>query len=539
MASSNVWADFETLRHNVKLNTVDRLKQILTGFNDDCQSNLTKSGKKQELIDRITREMDSWRRTNNTERWTKGKAILNQVRLTGQYSPSRMGSENAYQTTSTPHTTYNAATSSAESTSAMDRRQQSLNFTLPTDVHTKLNSPRSIFTHFLFILAHCVFSPKNPTTPCLIEFPPTCEVRVNSVPLTANLKGMKKTWHSATPDLGKSVRIAGGLQIGQQPVQPKKFYLVVMLVETTSVEQLVDRLKKGKYRSSQDIRAKSASADDDILSYMRITTPCRSISCVHSQCFDAFSWYSVMEQTTTWLCPVCEKAYFDGILSETPEDVEDVIVEADGEWHSSDNKYGSVAWKENHPPPKQPSPLKLEPTIKQRSRSPVKPVPVAVVSSEKKKSLPRNAEISEEELSPSNEGHASFSANGSFSNASQPPRSQTQDDVIDLTLSSDDEGPPPAKKRKTTDSDFPSPTEPIWKKSRYDGGASSPGSSSSSGAAYTNGRYSRPITGTPTSSSSSVPRYAYPVYPPAPPRTNGNHGQYHISEGMSGLVLVV
>lgn len=138
----------------------------------------------------------------------------------------------------------------------------------------------------------------------------------------------------------------------------QKYYLVVMLVEVTTVEQLIDRLKKGKYRSSNDILAKStfsyitslgfflltflpllvrqaASEDDDIvaghqkmslkcpvcghivsafcllmfaqLSYMRISTPCRSSQCVHPQCFDAFSWYSVMEQTTTWLCPVCEK----------------------------------------------------------------------------------------------------------------------------------------------------------------------------------------------------------------------------------------
>lgn len=51
--------------------------------------------------------------------------------------------------------------------------------------------------------------------------------------------------------------------------------------------------------------------DTDIyqqLSFMRIITPCRSSKCVHAQCFDATSWFSVMEQTTTWLCPVCERA---------------------------------------------------------------------------------------------------------------------------------------------------------------------------------------------------------------------------------------
>lgn len=43
------------------------------------------------------------------------------------------------------------------------------------------------------------------------------------------------------------------------------------------------------------------------LSFTRIQTPTRSEKCVHPQCFDATSWYSVMEQTTTWLCPICER----------------------------------------------------------------------------------------------------------------------------------------------------------------------------------------------------------------------------------------
>ena len=104
MASQNVWSDFDVrlfsdpfsdrahlsgrwptqaLRHNVKSNTVERLKQILTGFNEECYTNCTKSGKKQDLIDRITHEMDAWRNNNNVERWVKGRAIINQVRTTG------------------------------------------------------------------------------------------------------------------------------------------------------------------------------------------------------------------------------------------------------------------------------------------------------------------------------------------------------------------------------------------------------------------------------------------------------------------------
>lgn len=135
--------------------------------------------------------------------------------------------------------------------------------------------------------------------------------------------------------------------------------MVVNLVEMTGVDDLVLQVKKGKYKSTTDVLAKSqletmisrylkwayclssdcrdtrrrrhccGSAENVTqvsskannpqyiplkliyvmaqLSYMRITTPCRSSMCVHSQCFDAMSWFSMMEQTTTYLCPVCEQ----------------------------------------------------------------------------------------------------------------------------------------------------------------------------------------------------------------------------------------
>ena len=37
----------------------------------------------------------------------------------------------------------------------------------------------------------------------------------------------------------------------------QKYYLVAMLVEVTTVEQLIDRLKKGKYKSSDEVLTKS------------------------------------------------------------------------------------------------------------------------------------------------------------------------------------------------------------------------------------------------------------------------------------------
>ena len=65
---------------------------------------------------------------------------------------------------------------------------------------------------------------------CLVEFPPTCEVRVNSVQLTASLKGLKKKPGTAPPpDLGKYIRVSGAtnrvemvyVNSQQQPIQAK------------------------------------------------------------------------------------------------------------------------------------------------------------------------------------------------------------------------------------------------------------------------------------------------------------------------------
>ena len=102
--------------------------------------------------------------------------------------------------------------------------------------------------------------------------------------MNANLKGLKKKAGTAPPpDLGKLVRQTSNASNrvemiyvnSLQPAPPKvvlltrvtylsyaympkqKFYLVVMLVEATSVDQLIERLRKGKYKSRDDILAES------------------------------------------------------------------------------------------------------------------------------------------------------------------------------------------------------------------------------------------------------------------------------------------
>ncbi|KAH0838266.1 miz zinc finger protein [Lanmaoa asiatica] len=607
MAANNAWTDFENLRHTVKHNTVDKLKQILTGFNDQCQTVFVKSGKKQDLIDRIVHQMDAWRQSNNIEKWTKAQAILYQVRTSGMYSQSRStgsagvqpiqtitpasyGSATIFPATSTGrydpyapprappppvsaaavagvskhgktwsrfHTTFTEWLSAmrfkpspffcvdqsvsgiaecpglvhtcrifhfidhvTESTSSTDRKQQSLTFTLNSEQTMKLSSTSTKYQLRLYCTTSTFYSP-NPTVfrppagPCPIEFPPTCEVRVNGTALQANLKGLKKKPGTAPPaDLGRMVRMNGQNRVemvyvnSQQPVQPKKFYMTVFLVEVTTVAQLVDRLKKGKYRSGQDVLSKMfkpSNDDDEIvagpqkmslkcpLSFMRVQTPCRSTLCVHPQCFDATSWFSCMEQTTTWLCPVCEKVlnpddliidgYFDQILKETSEDVDDVMVENDGQWHTGDDKFASPEWRATHPvvasdhysPLRESSPASVDEEADARAHA-KKQVEILVLDSD-----------DEDEGRVKRELSISHSVGSSSVPKPVPLRTvpvaqeSHQEDVIDLTADSEDEQPrsqslsqaqpqplrPSVEKRKAP-SGAPSPTEQIWKKSRVD-----------------------------------------------------------------------
>jgi len=284
-----------------------------------------------------------------------------------------------------------------------------------------------------------------------------------------------------------------------------------MLVEVTSVDELVERLKKGKFVRKEDILSKiqqGLSDEDDIvagqqkmslkcpLSYGRITAPCRSSACVHPQCFDATSWFSVMEQTTTWLCPVCERVlksddlimdgYFYNILQQTPESVEDVMMEADGQWHTVDNKHGSPEWLAAHPPKPD------TPAGKNVSQS-AKPT-VAKITNGKDRARPKGAEVFILDSDDEDEGRVkrelSISFDQNFPPATQQTNSQSasqMSSVIDLTLDSDDEEPPRStQKRKAVGP--PSPTEQIWKKSRpTNNSVGNPSTELSSDNTYTNG----------------------------------------------------
>lgn len=171
-------------------------------------------------------------------------------------------------------------------------------------------------------------------------------------------------------------------------------------------------------------------------------------------------------------------------MQETPESVEDVMVEADGQWHTSDNKYGSADWKAAHPlVAKLSSPSKSLPPLKQSPSCP--PVDAKDNGQPNGKGKAPSHEIFvldsdddedegrvKRELSPSYASSANRSFEGTLPPVSQS-LSRADTSVIDLTLDeSDDDEPLPTVygKRRAADAelDDSSATDQIWKKGRVD-----------------------------------------------------------------------
>ncbi|KAL4737238.1 PINIT domain-containing protein [Aspergillus similis] len=202
----------------------------------------------------------------------------------------------------------------------------------------------------------------NQFTKSDIAFPHQVELKANLDEVKANLRGLKNKPGTTRPaDITNYIRKKAGYTnhvVMTYALTQKRFFIVANLVECTAIEELVDKLKQRKTITREQVlqEMKSKAEDADIvatstvmslkcpLSTRRIEVPCRSVSCTHNQCFDASSFLQLQEQAPTWSCPVCAKAtsyeslnvdqYVDDILRSTPLDVEQVIIEPDGQWSS-------------------------------------------------------------------------------------------------------------------------------------------------------------------------------------------------------------
>ncbi|KAK1750712.1 PINIT domain-containing protein [Echria macrotheca] len=287
-----------------------------------------------------------------------------------------------------------------------------------------------------------------------IAFPHQCELKVNGGEVKANMRGLKnKPGSTRPPDITDLLRLKPSNYNNTveftYALTNKKFYLLLVLCKAISVSKLVENIEK-KIRKESVIAELTKKADDpDIeatslnlslkcpLSYSRLKNPCRAIGCSHIQCFDATSYLQLQEQGPQWVCPICNKPapyeqlavdeYVREIVRSTSDSVEQVTIDPYGKWTEPGAK----------------NETKKEPRVAALLDDDF------VISSP---SAPYNRNGFSSSATPSRGPPSSVylggTAVGTSQNTPESGRSSSKrpaPEVIDLTLSDDDDQPPPKR----------------------------------------------------------------------------------------------
>ncbi|KAH9859874.1 hypothetical protein IAQ61_011656 [Plenodomus lingam] len=245
---------------------------------------------------------------------------------------------------------------------ASPSHRQSVTRTLIPSEHVaaRLKSDKSL----RLLLFSALEQPLAPYARLDISFPSQIEVRINAQEVKANYKGLKNKPGSTRPaDITEFVRITptnhrNSLVITYaltQKASQQKYNLFIYMVKKFSVEELTRRIKLRNLITRQSVlneMLKNANDPDievgssvmslkDPISTLRIQTPCRSTVCTHNQCFDAESFLQLQEQAPTWTCPICNKTisyealavdqYVEEILNKA-RNVDQVTIEPNGDW---------------------------------------------------------------------------------------------------------------------------------------------------------------------------------------------------------------
>ncbi|KAG0377776.1 SUMO ligase siz1 [Mortierella sp. AD032] len=211
------------------------------------------------------------------------------------------------------------------------------------------------------LMVFCTSAEGAASPPALMEFPHVCEIKISGRVLEANLRGMKNKPGTVSPaNITRLCRLEAAEYNKVEFIyanSTKRYYASVNLVKKASVSTIVEEIERGKFLSKEQMLRilEDRNKDDDImatsstlslkcpLGFQRINIPIRSSYCQHLQCFDAYTFFNLNEQTPTWTCPVCSRTmhsweeivvdgYFKDLLNSTPESLENIIVQADGSW---------------------------------------------------------------------------------------------------------------------------------------------------------------------------------------------------------------
>nr|XP_055030198.1 E3 SUMO-protein ligase PIAS1 [Misgurnus anguillicaudatus] len=222
----------------------------------------------------------------------------------------------------------------------------------------------------------CDFSVQVQLRFCLSEtscpqedhFPPNLCVKVNGKPcnlpgyLPPTKNGVEPKRPSRPINITSLVRLSttvpNTIVVSWTSEIGRSYSMAVYLVRQQSSSVLLQRLRAKGIRNPDHSRALikeklTADPDSEIattslrvsllcpLGKMRLTIPCRSLTCSHLQCFDATLYIQMNEKKPTWVCPVCDKKapyehlIIDGLFMEILSscvDCDEIQFKEDGNW---------------------------------------------------------------------------------------------------------------------------------------------------------------------------------------------------------------
>lgn len=200
----------------------------------------------------------------------------------------------------------------------------------------------------------------------------------------------------------------------------------------------------------------------DPVSMSRIKTPCRTTNCRHTECFDAEDFLQLQEQAPTWTCPICSKPaqwehlvvdrFVQHILENTKRDTEQVTIEPNGTWHLLKSEDDDQPESERRPPDNNDSDddddlvvIDPETMTSSRPRYSTDTLFGTPVASSISFNIPHRQ---------NSQSQPAYSQSPTVSQHQPPSQSKKRprEEVIDLTLSDDDEPPVSRIKRPSLSS---------------------------------------------------------------------------------------
>ncbi|XP_018575929.1 E3 SUMO-protein ligase PIAS2 [Anoplophora glabripennis] len=224
---------------------------------------------------------------------------------------------------------------------------------------------------------------------CLLEttceqedyFPPNVIVKVNNKlcplpnPIPTNKPGVEPKRPPRPVNITQLVKlsptVANTITVSWAADYGRGYAITVALVHKLTSFDLLQRLKNKGVKNADHTRAlikEKLSDDGDCeiattslrvslmcpLGKMRMTTPCRAITCSHLQCFDASLYLQMNERKPTWNCPVCDKpslydnlvidGYFQEVLNSPTllSECNEIQLHKDGSWSTQNQEKKTV-----------------------------------------------------------------------------------------------------------------------------------------------------------------------------------------------------